>query len=321
MRAEIYKLLYEMIGELKFELGEIESKIEQNALMIQGTDNYITSILEEESEDFRVFSPRSSYNIQKNEIDKSENEKKYYEEENNRLRIEKGKIQKKLDKVELILQKEKEADISILNIQEEDRQRIARDLHDTSLQNIAYLTHKVELSSMFIDQDPLRAKLELSVVNKHLKEVMEEIRGIIFGLRPMPFDDLGLKAAFERLLTVINEEKQFEIEASIEDVSCETNIVLATLYRAVQECLTNIRKHAEATKIVFHTGMKNGLYKITIIDNGKGFDEAVLEEKKNNHFGMTLIKERINLIGGKVIIDSEIDKGTKIEIEVPIRKV
>ena len=76
-----------------------------------------------------------------------------------------------------ILEEEKDlSNLMALSIQEEDRQRIARELHDTSLQNLAHLIHKIELSSLYIDQDPVRAKLELSAVNKNLREIIEEIR-------------------------------------------------------------------------------------------------------------------------------------------------
>ncbi len=318
MNTQNYELLKDMLNEYRLELCDIESQIKNNSLKIQETDYYVASMLQEETEDFKIFSPRSARNHYNTEISKSEDEKKNYIEENSRLLLQKERILSKIETLEKVLQKESETDLSILTVQEEDRHRIARDLHDTSLQNIAYLVHKIELSSMFIDQDPLRAKLELSVVNKHLRAVIEEIRGIIFDLRPMPFDDLGLKAAIERLITVINEEKKYEIDMSIEDVSCENNIILVTIYRVVQECLTNIIKHADATKISFYSRFHDTKYYITISDNGKGFDESILEQKESNHFGISLIKERIKLVGGNIIISSESNKGTKIEIEVPI---
>lgn len=85
--------------------------------------------------------------------------------------------------------------LTIFKVQEEERQRIARDLHDTSLQNLTHLIHKIELSSLYIDKDPIQAKLELSIVEKSLRKTIEEIRNIIYDLRPMSFDDLGLKNA------------------------------------------------------------------------------------------------------------------------------
>lgn len=83
---------------------------------------------------------------------------------------------------------------------ETERKRIVSELHDTSLQNIAHFVHMIELASLYIDKDPARAKMELNSVSKGLHNVIEDIRSTIFNLRPMTFDDLGLKASFERLL-------------------------------------------------------------------------------------------------------------------------
>ena len=101
--------------------------------------------------------------------------------------------------------------LTIFKVQEEERQRIARDLHDTSLQNLTHLIHKIELSSLYIDKDPIQAKLELSIVEKSLRKTIEEIRNIIYDLRPMSFDDLGLKNALLQLLSCINEDQKYQI--------------------------------------------------------------------------------------------------------------
>lgn len=81
----------------------------------------------------------------------------------------------------------------VFEIQELDRRRIARDLHDTSLQNLSHLIHKLELVSMYMDKDMIRAKLELASVSKNINHIIDEIRMVIYDLRPMVFDDLGLK--------------------------------------------------------------------------------------------------------------------------------
>ena len=208
--------------------------------------------------------------------------------------------------------------LAVLNIQEEDRQRIARDLHDTSLQNLAHLVHKIELCSMYIDDDPVKAKMELAVVKKNLKSIIDEIRNTIYDIRPMAFDDLGLKAAFERLFTVINENKTYDMDIDIDDVSCENNLVMITVYRVVQECFVNINKHAEADKIIFHCKQNNDILIIDIQDNGKGFACEGLNSIKEKHFGISIMKERINLLGGKISIYSEIYCGTKVHIEIPL---
>lgn len=206
--------------------------------------------------------------------------------------------------------------LKVLKIQEEDRQRIARDLHDTSLQNLAHLIHKIELSSMYIDKDPIRAKLELSVVNKNLKEIIDEIRNTIFDLRPMSFDDLGLKATFERMICNINEDLVFKVETDIDDISCDNDIVLATIYRVVQECFSNAIKHSGGTKIIFNCKCIGHVCVIDMIDDGRGFTDE--DMKKDKHFGISVMKERVNLLGGTIIIDSQKNIGTSIKIEIPL---
>lgn len=257
--------------------------------------------------------------INSNQV-KMKEEKSFPEEENKILLSRKEDLCSKINKLEKVLADELEQSYINLKIQEADRQRIARDLHDTSLQNLTHLIHKIELSSMYIDTDPLNAKLELAVVSKNLKLVIEEIRNTIFNLRPMTFDDLGMKAALERLVTNINENKDYEIDLDIEDVSCENNLFLVSVYRIIQECLNNIVKHAEATKIYFHCKIMDNKYCIVIKDNGKGFKVEDLEQKKEKHFGISLIKERIEFIGGKVEIHSDCE-GTTINISIPILNV
>jgi len=208
--------------------------------------------------------------------------------------------------------------LKVLNIQEEDRQRIARDLHDTSLQNLAHLVHKIELCGMYIDVDPIKAKLELAVVGKNLREVIDEIRNIIFDLRPMSFDDLGLKFAFEQMLEKFNETKSYDIKTNIDDVSCDNDIILVGIFRVVQECLNNIKKHSKANTIIFSCKQKDLLCIIDIEDDGEGFTKEEVENKRNKHFGISVMEERISLLGGRININSKKDSGTHIHIEVPL---
>ena len=196
---------------------------------------------------------------------------------------------------------------------EEERQRIVSELHDTSLQNITYFVHKIELASLYIDKDPARAKMELSIVSKGLHNVIEDMRSTIFNLRPMVFDDLGLKASFERLLYLLNQNHQYEMDIDIEDVSCETKsdtYFCITLYRVVQECLLNIRKHAEASEVLFHAKNVDDYYIIVIQDNGKGFSTQEVESKSCSHFGLSLIQEGIRLLDGTISVQSEVGEGT-----------
>ena len=228
------------------------------------------------------------------------------------------KLSPVISNLEKVLEDEMKQRAAIFQIQENERHRISRDLHDSSLQNLTHLIHKIELSSMYIDKDPLQAKLELSVINKNLKSIIEDIRYSIFNLRPMQFDDLGIEAAFESLVNIINHDNTYDVIFDVENVSCENNLVLLTLYRLVQECLNNIVKHANATKIILKGEHKDNKYYIFIEDNGKGFTKEDLEEKKKNHFGISLMNERISIVRGNINFQSEPGKGTKVFIEMPI---
>lgn len=209
--------------------------------------------------------------------------------------------------------------LSVLEIQEKERQRIARDLHDTSLQNLTHLIHKVELSSLYIDQDPVKAKLELATVGKNLRKVIEDIRNSIFDLRPMSFDDLGLKETIEKMLLLINQDKQFKILTDIENIEfnisdSKKGILLITIYRIIQECVQNSIKHSKGNEIRVSFKDKKSSYEIEIQDNGIGFDvdEAF---KKEKHFGLSVIKERVFLLNGRISMDTK--NGTLIRIEIP----
>lgn len=249
------------------------------------------------------------------EIKKANEEESGFEQLNGELSQKRDVLSDRIIVLEKILQRENDS-FAFLNIQEDDRQRIARDLHDTSLQNLAHLVHKIELSSMYIDTDPIQAKLELSIINKRLRETIDEIRNIIFDLRPMTFDDLGLKYALERLLLNLNEENAYEIVLDIDDVSCENNVVLVSIYRLAQESLNNIKKHACADKVIFSCKNVGSQCILDIEDNGKGFEETPFDGGK--HFGIFLMKERVELMNGNITFSSELDKGTKIHIEIPL---
>ena len=280
-------------------------------------DVYVRSITNFESEDFKIFSPRTLENTHQDEINKTNREKYNCEERNKQLYDKRDILLKQINSLKEILEhRDNDHNLTVLTIQEQDRQRIARDLHDISLQNLAHLIHKIELAGLYVDQDPIKAKLELSVINKMLKENIDEIRNIIFDLRPMTFDDLGIGAAFERLLETVNEGKKYFIESEISNVSCENNLILVSIYRIVQECITNIDKHANADKIYFSCVQRDDKCFIVVRDNGKGFD--VNEGVEEKHFGLSLIKERVYLLNGKIQINSDLGQGTEVQIEIPL---
>lgn len=316
MMQDSFNILSEILNDLRCELSNLNAEIYLNNLHIRKAEERLKLLNDEESDDLKIFSPRSMTEQIRDRIENVISSKIEYEKKNNELQVEKDVLQSKIDKLEEIVKQEND-NYTVLSAQEKDRQRIARELHDTSLQNLTHLIHMIELCGMYIDKDPQKAKMELAVISNSLKKIIGEIRDTVFDLRPMTFDDLGLKAAFERLLEKINEKNEYEIELNIDDVSCENEMTLLYLYRVVQEGLNNIVKHANAKKIVLKCKVLNSVCFMDLNDDGQGFD---IEDglKGGKHFGLSLIRERIEELNGKVNISSVKGEGTKIHIEIPV---
>lgn len=309
-----FNILNEILNDLKCDLSDLNAEIYLNCLQIREAEERLRSLNCEETEEFKIFSPRSMTEQFKEKIDNAIYSKKEYLKKDKELQVKKNILQGKIDKLEEILRQVNNS-FTALTVQK-DRQRIAGELHDTSLQNITHLIHIVELCGMYIDDDPQKAKKELLVISGNLKKIIEEIRNIIFDLRPIAFDDLGLKAAFERLLEKVNEKNEYDIVSDIDDVSCENEMILMHLYRVIQEGLNNIVKHANAKKITFICKVFNSVCFMDLVDDGQGFD--IEELKGEKHFGLSLIRERVEEINGKVHISSVRGEGTKIHIEIPV---
>lgn len=209
----------------------------------------------------------------------------------------------------------------LFNIQELDRKRIARDLHDTSLQNLAHLVHKLELASMYIDRDVVQAKLEIALISKNINSIIEEIRNTIFDLRPMMFDDLGLKEAVEQLCDKLKEASDILVVLDLDEIrinndSVSQESILLAVFRILQECISNIYKHSHAKKVSISLKDKKDSIHLSVIDDGIGFQlsEAKTKEK---HFGLLILEERVKILGGDLIIESKPGKGTKINVVIP----
>lgn len=210
------------------------------------------------------------------------------------------------------MKKERE---SVFKIQELDRRRIARDLHDTSLQNLAHMIHKLELASMYMDKDIIQAKLEIASISKSINSIIDEIRNIIFDLRPMSFDDFGLKETIEDMLEKLKRNSDIMIAADIDSIYLEEEVMLG-IFRIIQECVMNVYKHSKAKHLWVKLKEKNDTVDFEIKDDGIGFEvDAVCNKEK--HFGLYIMKERIENLSGKLKIISEQNKGTKIVVTIP----
>lgn len=207
-----------------------------------------------------------------------------------------------------------------LEMQELDRKRISMDIHDTTVQNLTSLVHKTEYVTKILDVDPIRTKIELNLMTKILRDSIEELREIIYDLRPMCIDDLGLIATIDRYMSQMQAESEtlkYCLEVTNEENLNILPIIKLTIFRIVQEALVNVKKHAKATSVYVNVIYESDCIKIKVRDNGIGF---VVDEKseKMKNFGLLIMKERVKLLSGIIQIDSKIGRGTTIQVKVPV---
>ena len=189
------------------EISSLEIKSKENIRMIQ--------MLEDTNDDnFESFSPREVSSYTKSKMVELSEEQNQIQQLLQDYRSEVLELNLKIDEVTSVIKvaqneneicneeisKSKKSNLNVLESVEKERQRIARDLHDSTVQNLTSLVHKSELCMKLIDLDPIRCKLELSSMGKILREVIEDMRKMIYDLRPMSFDDIGFGVTIERAL-------------------------------------------------------------------------------------------------------------------------
>lgn len=199
--------------------------------------------------------------------------------------------------------------------QEFEKKRIAGELHDTSLQTLAHIIHQIEIASLFVDKDPIRAKLELATVNTALKDVIEEIRNTIYNLIPTYFDDLSFSESIEQYVAQLNLKSKINYSYSIENIDIDDSTHRLIIFRIIQEALNNSEKHSNAKNVKIRI-FCDKLLNIIIKDDGIGFD-VEKSIKLDKHFGLKLLYDRVNFLNGEININSFKNKGVTIDIKIP----
>lgn len=217
---------------------------------------------------------------------------------------------------------EQDMKLTLLKTVEKERQRIARDLHDSTTQNLTSLIHKTELCTKLLEVDPIRCKLELFSLNKNLRDIIEETRRLIFDLRPMSYDDIGFDATLERALDRFRTQNNIKCSYHIVGQPYTIdNVVQLTFMRVVQEACNNAVKHASASRLDVTLKYEDSRLILTIADDGKGFDVdsmSTVSRDDNSGFGMSIMRERVYLLSGKLDVQSSPGNGCAITVTIPV---
>jgi signal transduction histidine kinase len=211
----------------------------------------------------------------------------------------------------------------VITAQEEERKRLARELHDETLQTVAALGVRLDLA--------LAAAASVGAPGPDLVEAralaartLEELRRLMHDLRPSVLDDLGLVPAIrwfaDRHLAARGIGVRFECGSLPERLPVE---VETALFRAAQEAITNIARHASAERVLIQIGAEGDTLRLEVEDDGLGFDPATVVPRPGDMrgLGLTGMRERVELFGGRVRIDSAPGRGTDVVIDLPLPEV
>ena len=206
----------------------------------------------------------------------------------------------------------------VFQIIEEERMRIARDMHDGPAQSMANLVLQAEILERLIQRDPRLVVRELADFKDGVRAVLEDTRRLIFDLRPMSLDDLGLVPTLRKFIKEFGDKAGLNAQLRVmgEDIRLPGSFE-PTIFRIVQEALNNARKHAKARNVEVLINFQAEAVTAVIRDDGVGMDVAAVEAQLDGtkNLGLISMRERAQLEKGTLEIRSESGRGTEVRVE------
>jgi two-component system sensor histidine kinase DegS len=219
-------------------------------------------------------------------------------------------------------EKRKYLAIRVIKAQEEERSRVAREIHDGPAQIMSNVVLKAEICEKLIDIDLEKAKKELRELKRIVRDSLKDVRRIIYDLRPMSLEDLGLIPTMQKYIEKFAIETGIEVAFQLKGeyrIITDKNLTL-TIFRVIQEALSNIRKHSEAKEASIRLEFAPLGVAVKISDSGKGFDTSLMKVGKDDRsggFGLFSMNERIELLNGTMQVTSKPGKGTVVSVVLP----
>lgn len=203
--------------------------------------------------------------------------------------------------------------------QEEERRRISRELHDGLGPSLADLTNRLSLCRQLVRVDPRKAETGLDEATASLRGHIKEIRELINDLRPLALDQLGLAEAVRQYVERFGEESGIKVSLAISGSLPVDPLTEVTIYRVVQESLTNVRRHSQATAVEVALRGSTEDVAVTVSDNGQGFAPEKAITALDQGIGLTSMRERAELVGGSFTVHSLPGQGCRTFLHIPAR--
>jgi two-component system, NarL family, sensor histidine kinase DegS len=204
----------------------------------------------------------------------------------------------------------------LIQAQESERQRLSRQMHDGPAQALSNFILQTEIALRLFDLDQVKAREELVNMKSSATGTFQKVRDFIFELRPMMLDDLGLTPTIKRYVDAFKDQAGMDTQLTVTGMERRLESYQEVMvFRAIQELLNNTARHSQATFVRVLLDMGDTNIKVSVDDNGKGFNTQALEQRGN--MGLKVIRERVEMLGGYMELDSGVGKGTKITFQIP----
>lgn len=204
----------------------------------------------------------------------------------------------------------------VLTAQEEERKRIARELHDDTAQALTSVLVRLRLMERSAADDRLQAAL--TELRDLTGETLEGVRRMAIDMRPPMLDDLGLEAALQAHFEDFSRHWPIQATFTSSHLGRLPPDVELVLYRIVQEALSNVAKHASASRVEARLTRSGKTLRMLIEDDGRGFDVGATKGSRESGLGLFGMEERLALVGGTLRVESNVGRGTRVSAEVPL---
>lgn len=210
--------------------------------------------------------------------------------------------------------------VRVIEAQERERRRLSRQMHDGPAQSLTNLILQAEICERLMDSDPEQARVELTNLKNSVAGTFQRVKGFILNLRPMMLDDLGLVPTLRRYLDSFSENSDILTDLTV--VGKERRLAShneVTTFRVIQELLNNAKDVSHAGSARITLDMRGERLQVSFEDDGDGLEITdALSSQDAQRLGLATMRERIEMLGGEMHVDSELGRGTKVTFDLPI---
>lgn len=214
--------------------------------------------------------------------------------------------------------------VRIIQAQEEERQRLARQMHDGPAQSMTNFILQAEICQKLFDRNPARAAEELDNLKNNAGVTFQKIREFIFDLRPMMLDDLGVQPTVRRYVDNFKDKNDIEVKLEIfgDERRLQTHREVL-IFRTIQELMALARDYANPSQLTIRLDLSGNVARILVQDNGHGFDaDAAFSGEEGSHDprvpSLITLREKFDLVRGSVSVESDEAQGTTIKVDLPL---